>query len=454
MEITEQTYPESVAGENHHNRITIDFIRQVYASRERDTLCVAEIGVHKGATSREIAKFLDNKGALHLYDFEHKCAEVATSLKEQGFHNVRHYGNSMKTLDSYNWQLMKRLEESDSLIYDFVYLDGSHTWAIDALSFFLIDLLLKPGGFIDFDDYGWSLAKSPSLNPTIFPETATMYTEEQINQAQVKMIIELIVRRDVRYEEVVKNKIFRKKIDVRNDSSIKQILGKQIDENRANLSFINKAQMQNYQQTESYISLTSCFTFRAPLRPMRGWAVSPDFCLHTIIHIMKKRPSKILELGSGVSTILTGYALEKNGNGRVLTLEHSDEYIHSSQQDLCLHQVDHFARILLAPLKPYYDIEGKTWHWYDLDEFSEEENSIDLLVIDGPPGNTQPLARYPALPLLWKYLTDTATIILDDTNRNDEQNIIQAWIKEFPGLHLSTIEAEKGMVILQRQPTE
>jgi hypothetical protein len=41
--------------------------------------------------------------------------------------------------------------------YDFVFIDGAHTWDVDALAFSLTDRLLRPGGWILFDDLGWKL---------------------------------------------------------------------------------------------------------------------------------------------------------------------------------------------------------------------------------------------------------------------------------------------------------
>jgi hypothetical protein len=70
--------------------------------------------------------------------------------------------------------------------------------------------VLAVGGIMDFDDYSWSLAKSQTMNPTVLPTTARMHTNEQIKRKQVKMVIELLVRTDPRYEEIVRDKAFRK----------------------------------------------------------------------------------------------------------------------------------------------------------------------------------------------------------------------------------------------------
>lgn len=72
--------------------------------------------------------------------------------------------------DSYNWNLIKLFKSSGfQPIFDYCFLDGAHTFAIDALSFFLVDKLLKVGGYVDFDDYGWRLRNS-SLDPEKIPE--------------------------------------------------------------------------------------------------------------------------------------------------------------------------------------------------------------------------------------------------------------------------------------------
>jgi glycosyltransferase involved in cell wall biosynthesis/predicted O-methyltransferase YrrM len=171
---------------------------------------IAEVGVYKGLTSRKIAEHLNGEGELHLFDFADLVDPVVAELQAAGYSNVVGHGNSRKVLDSYNWSLMRLLQEHAAPIFDYAFLDGAHVWAFDALAFVLIDRLLKPGGYVDFDDYGWSLAVSPSLKPSVFPATAELYTEEQVAAKQVALVVDLLVRRDDRYVEVVRDKIFQK----------------------------------------------------------------------------------------------------------------------------------------------------------------------------------------------------------------------------------------------------
>jgi hypothetical protein len=105
---------------------------------------------------------------------------------------------------------MRLLAGNTSPIYDYVYLDGAHTWDVDGLAFFLLDRLLKPGGYMDFDDYGWSMALSPTQNPGVNPRNIDLFTDEQIRTSHITLIVELLVKRDRRYKEIVRNKIFRK----------------------------------------------------------------------------------------------------------------------------------------------------------------------------------------------------------------------------------------------------
>jgi predicted O-methyltransferase YrrM len=186
------------------NQETIDFVTGTQSR------VIAEIGVYQGHTSELFARYLGGRGELHLFDFEERVREVAAKLEAAGYRNVVSHANSHKTMDSYNWSLMRVLQVHPEPIYDYVLLDGAHTWQLDALAFLLVDRLLKVGGYIDFDDYGWTLARSPSMNPGVFPATRRLYTPEQIAEAHVRLVVELLVRRDVRYIEVVENKIYQK----------------------------------------------------------------------------------------------------------------------------------------------------------------------------------------------------------------------------------------------------
>ncbi len=202
-------YPESLRVNDEGTSSTYEFMKKVY--RTNQSFRYAEFGIYKGSTASTVHSLFP-KSEIHLFDFQETLDDFKLN-KSNSSDRYYYYGNSQKYNDSYNWSLIKLIEENQNEpIFDYCFLDGAHTVAIDALNFFLVDRLLKVGGYLDFDDYNWKLRGS-SLDPTLIPEINDQYTDEQIDSKQVKMIIDILVKPDPRYEEVVKNKIFRKNSD-------------------------------------------------------------------------------------------------------------------------------------------------------------------------------------------------------------------------------------------------
>lgn len=174
----------------------------------------AEIGVYQGATAAQVAKRLPEGARMFLFDFKDRLDEAIAALQDQSDLvdkdlDIHIRANTALIYDSYNWSLAKLMMED--VQFDFVFIDGAHTWAHDALAFLLIDRMLNDGGIVVFDDYGWSLKTSPTMNPEAFPEIVQQYTDEQLAAYQVKMIVDLLVKRDDTYEEIIPNVAYRKR---------------------------------------------------------------------------------------------------------------------------------------------------------------------------------------------------------------------------------------------------
>lgn len=200
-----EAYPSSELNVEGPNQRTVEFFKS--------TSCrtYAEVGVYKGYTAAKIAEHLNGEGEIHLFDYGDRTGPAVARLRDAGHQNVVEHANSRQIMDSYNWSLMRLLQDRGEPVFDYVFIDGAHTWALDALAFFLVDRLLKIGGYVDFDDYYWTLARSPSMNPEVFPDVRRLFTQEQIEERQVALVVDLLVRPDPRYEELVENKIFRKR---------------------------------------------------------------------------------------------------------------------------------------------------------------------------------------------------------------------------------------------------
>lgn len=198
-------FPTAALNVQGPNARTVELVR---ASGART---YGEVGVYRGDTARCVAEVLGGAGELHLFDYADRVEPVAAALRAAGHVNVVAHANSRRMLDSYNWSLMRLLAAHQEPLFDYVFLDGAHTWTLDALAFCLIDRLLRPGGIVDFDDYAWTLEASPSMRPEVFPDVLGLYTDEQIAARQVALVVDLLVRRDERYEEIVPDKAFRKR---------------------------------------------------------------------------------------------------------------------------------------------------------------------------------------------------------------------------------------------------
>lgn len=197
-------------------------------------------------------------------------------------------------------------------------------------------------------------------------------------------------------------------------------------------------------QVESLMWLYSRFTPSISFPPMRVVAGSPDFLKVVADHCFTHQPKVIVEASSGVSSmVISEVLLHQSSPARHVALEHMIQYVGESSSKIN----NPNSEIAYSPLTDY-TIGGKTWKWYDMTALADI-SEIDLLVVDGPPENIQSLARFPALPLLWDKLSAHATIILDDTNRPDEQAIIRQWTAQYP-LSVEKIYTEKGTTILRR----
>lgn len=207
------------------------------------------------------------------------------------------------------------------------------------------------------------------------------------------------------------------------------------------------------EERTQFQAIQSIYTFirpRYPLPSMSRWTAYPDLAETIVRECMVNKPKLVVELGSGISTLITAYALEQHGEtgAHIISLDHSQEYAQKTTELLKVHELETHAQVLYSPLEPT-QIGNKTYSWYNLDRLSLKD-TIDLLIVDGPPVKTNQLARYPALPLLISKLSNECIILLDDAARPSEQQAVSQWLGEFPGFKQEYISNKKGLSILRR----
>lgn len=75
-------------------------------------------------------------------------------------------------------------------------------------------------------------------------------------------------------------------------------------------------------QIEAFITLYRFMDDLEALPTTRGWAASPDILLHLVNHLQVNPVHKIIECGSGSSTVVLAYAFKKlNRDGHIWAIE-------------------------------------------------------------------------------------------------------------------------------------
>ncbi len=201
-----------------------------------------------------------------------------------------------------------------------------------------------------------------------------------------------------------------------------------------------EAEKRLYGQLEALLWLRDTLQMETPLPPTRGAAAAPDALLE-LVRIVDAGARNVLELGSGISTIVVARRLQQVGAGRIVSLEHLPEYAAQTRAQLAAHDLGDYALVVDAPLVDV-EVDGERRRWYQLG--TDVPDGIDGLFVDGPPASTGPLARYPALPLLRDHLAPGASVFVDDGDRADERETVRRWTIEIDGLSAEYVPLTKG----------
>ncbi|MEI8119859.1 MAG: class I SAM-dependent methyltransferase [Actinomycetes bacterium] len=195
---------------------------------------------------------------------------------------------------------------------------------------------------------------------------------------------------------------------------------------------------QSFRQSEAMQQLLSLLKFSAPVPPTRSWAASPDLLLTLTQLVRTHNPKLVVELGSGVSTLVVA----KAGAKKVISIDNSAEFAGKTREVLKEHKV-RGVDIRVAELKAH--ISGVDW--YDTNIIKDLKR-IDLLIVDGPPGSKNPQARMPARAEFIAKLSPKAIIVIDDVNRDGERKLAEAFAKALPNHILTIYPHEKGTAVI------
>ena len=158
-----------------------------------------ELGFAHGVSSCYMASILKDMGegqliTIDLNSARHRNPNIETLTEKL---ELKEYVSVYYEYESYNWRLMNFIEQNTEPIFDFCYIDGAHDWNVDGFAFLLVDKLLKPGGWVIFDDMDWSFGSSPTMSK--IPRVQNM-PDDVKNTPHVAKVFDLLVRKNPNYD--------------------------------------------------------------------------------------------------------------------------------------------------------------------------------------------------------------------------------------------------------------
>jgi predicted O-methyltransferase YrrM len=177
-----------------------------------------------------------------------------------------------------------------------------------------------------------------------------------------------------------------------------------------------------------------------PYLPWSSGAMRPAGLVAVCNDIVLNGRRRVVELGSGVSTVLLARLLTQrppHDGFRMAAVEHDPGWARWVSDQLDRERIGGDVVVIHAPLLDHALAE-RGMQWYDEAAVAAGLDAalrgglIDLLLVDGPPAYAagHGLARYPALPALHDRLAPGATVILDDVERPGEKEVLRRWERE------------------------
>lgn len=188
-------------------------------------------------------------------------------------------------------------------------------------------------------------------------------------------------------------------------------------------------QVEVARQTGGLVALGRVASLRS-LAPLGDSSLSPAAAGRLVSLVRDYEPHTIVELGAGSSTLLLSATCDQLAmDTEIHSLEHDDRFL-----DMVRRQVgdDRGVQLHHRPLVAV----GDEMTWYEIADFGEYVQSIDLLVVDGPPDVQGRGHRAHAMEALSGLLSPGAMILVDDTDRRTERSMITSWQSTYPNLSL------------------
>ena len=172
--------------------------------------------------------------------------------------------------------------------------------------------------------------------------------------------------------------------------------------------------------------LNSVMQPRLPIRYTRAYSdysPSPKMLKDLFNLLIEAKPKNVLELGSGLTTLIASYALKQNRYGKVVSWDCIENRAAGNRELINLHGQGKYVEILDVTTSKSIQKDG-TKSWFD----QKPEDKIDFLVVDDsvePP--VVPRGK-DVMEELMPYLEIGCTILLHDRIRPVENETLSHWL--------------------------
>ncbi|MCD8477774.1 MAG: class I SAM-dependent methyltransferase, partial [Sulfurospirillum sp.] len=187
------------------NKSNADFIYNFIIENKIQN--ILELGIAHGTATCYMAAALNEigKGRITAVDLQSVAEHFKPSCEEQLKKcNLEKYVEIHRMKTGYNWFLHNEIKESTTdnkcqEKYDLCIIDGPKNWIIDSSAFFLVDKLLKKGGYIIFDDYSWTYEDANNRRESTDGIQHDSLSNEELKIPHIKEIFDLLLKQHPNY---------------------------------------------------------------------------------------------------------------------------------------------------------------------------------------------------------------------------------------------------------------
>jgi hypothetical protein len=169
-----------------------------------------------------------------------------------------------------------------------------------------------------------------------------------------------------------------------------------------------------------------------PYLPFTTTSLKPIVINYLLNDVVINQRKNILELGSGISTILLARLMDQNGlDVKITSVDHNKKWLDLVKSLLEKEGLLGKVNLIHAQLSSEKEFNKNKYKWYDEAVLSMMlGTNYDLVLIDGPPAWNPEIefSRIFAFPFLkGRMNTESFRIIIDDISRNGEKEALSIW---------------------------